>query len=100
MTDASVLSAPRPTGVTRCVTPAPRGGRSGMSDLDVSVATRPVRDASGSLPIGDYAMLSECSSAAVGGAAGWTACLCLPPFDSPAIFSRLLDPDAAHFSIA
>jgi GH15 family glucan-1,4-alpha-glucosidase len=71
-----------------------------MTDLDVSVATQPARDASGSLPIDHYAMLSDCSSAALVGTDGSIDWLCLPRFDSPALFSRLLDPDAGHFQIA
>jgi GH15 family glucan-1,4-alpha-glucosidase len=70
-----------------------------MTDLDVSIAARPARDASGSLPIGEYAMLSDCSSAALVGSDGSIDWLCLPRFDSPALFSRLLDPDAGHFQI-
>ena len=70
-----------------------------MTDLDVSVAARPARDASGSLPIGEYAMLSDCSSAALVGSDGSIDWLCLPRFDSSAVFSRILDPDAGHWSI-
>src|SRR5919197_888496 len=70
--------------------------------LSTATDTRPApqRDRAGSLPIGDYAMLSDCSSAALVGADGSIDWLCLPRFDSPAIFSRLLDPDAGHWSIA
>ncbi len=52
-----------------------------------------------SVPIADYGMLADCSSAALvtrDGAIDW---LCLPRYDSPAIFARLLDPDAGHWSI-
>jgi GH15 family glucan-1,4-alpha-glucosidase len=52
-----------------------------------------------SLPIADYGLLADCNSAALlsrGGSIDW---LCLPRYDSPAVFSRLLDPDAGHWSI-
>src|ERR1700759_612594 len=52
-----------------------------------------------SLPIGDYALLSDCRSAALvsrGGSVGW---LCSPRCDSPAVFARTLDPGGGHFSI-
>ena len=52
------------------------------------------------VPLREHAMLSDCASAALvtsGGSVDW---LCLPRFDSPALFARLLDRDAGHFVIA
>jgi alpha,alpha-trehalase len=52
-----------------------------------------------SRPIGDYGLLSDCNTAALvarGGSVDW---LCLPRFDAPAVFARILDPDAGHWSI-
>ncbi len=67
---------------------------------DTVTGSRPERDASGSLPLAAYAMLSDCSSAALVGSDGSIDWLCLPRFDSSALFSRLLDPEAGHWSIA
>jgi len=54
----------------------------------------------GSVPIAEYGLLSDCNSAALISRAGSLDWLCLPRFDSPAVFARLLDPDAGHWSVA
>jgi alpha,alpha-trehalase len=52
-----------------------------------------------SLPIGDYALLSDCRGAALVSRAGSVDWLCCPRFDAPAVLARLLDPDGGHFAI-
>jgi GH15 family glucan-1,4-alpha-glucosidase len=50
-------------------------------------------------PIADYGLLADCNSSALVDRAGSIDWLCLPRYDSDAIFARLLDPDAGNWSI-
>src|SRR3954451_10187432 len=50
-------------------------------------------------PIADYGLLADCTSAALVSRSGSIDWLCLPRFDSPAVFARLLAPAAGHWSI-
>jgi len=56
--------------------------------------------AAGSRPIDSYGLLSDCNSAALAGSDGSIDWLCVPRFDSPAVFARILDPAAGHWLIA
>src|SRR4051794_9470928 len=51
-------------------------------------------------PIADYGLLSDCNGSALVAGDGSIDWLCLPRFDSPALFARILDPDAGHWQIA
>jgi GH15 family glucan-1,4-alpha-glucosidase len=60
------------------------------------VSADPTRDFR---PVADYGLLADCNSAALVDRDGSVDWLCLPRYDSDAIFSRILDPGAGHWSI-
>ncbi|HWG15168.1 MAG TPA: glycoside hydrolase family 15 protein [Streptosporangiaceae bacterium] len=49
--------------------------------------------------IGEYGFLSDCQSAALVSRNGSVDWWCVPRFDSPSVFGRLLGPDAGHWSL-
>lgn len=50
-------------------------------------------------PLSAYGLIGDSRAAALVGADGSIDWACLPDFDSPAVFSAILDPGAGHFAI-
>src|ERR1044072_8165255 len=69
-----------------------------MSDTGL---TQPdiARGTGASPPIADYGLLADCNSAALVSRDGSIDWLCLPRYDSDAIFARILGDDAGHWSV-
>jgi alpha,alpha-trehalase len=66
----------------------------------ISTAVPGDRRADGqSQPIANYGLLADCNSAALVNRDGSIDWLCLPRYDSDAVFARILDRDGGHWSI-
>jgi alpha,alpha-trehalase len=70
-----------------------------MSTLTPHTAGHSAGRSGASTPIAEYGLLADCNSSALVDRSGSIDWLCLPRYDSDAIFARLLDPDAGHWSI-
>jgi alpha,alpha-trehalase len=70
-----------------------------MTTTDPGRGMQTIDTHGGFRPIADYGLLADCNSAALVDRAGSIGWLCLPHYDSPAVFARILDPDGGHWAI-
>ena len=65
-----------------------------------AVAFQPIRRTAGYLPIEDHGLIGDCTTAALVGRDGAVSWLCVPRFDSEALFCALVDRSrGGHFSV-
>ncbi len=72
---------------------------SGLHELPKFVPTAPLAMAEGFPRIGSYGFLSDCHTGALVGPDGAVDWLSIPRFDSPSVFSALLDRSAGQFRV-
>jgi alpha,alpha-trehalase len=70
-----------------------------MSTTSPNTDTAAAMASEGFQPIASYGLLADCNSAALVDRDGSIAWLCLPRYDSPAVFSQILDPAGGHWRI-
>jgi alpha,alpha-trehalase len=72
-----------------------------MTPVETSLNAVPgtARSDGGSQPVANYGLLADCNSAALVDRDGSIDWLCLPRYDSDAVFARILGSDAGHWSI-
>jgi alpha,alpha-trehalase len=70
-----------------------------MSTVSPHPGAEAAEAAGTSKPIASYGLLADCNSAALVGREGSIDWLCLPRYDSDAVFARILDSNAGHWSI-
>src|SRR3712207_6115069 len=70
-----------------------------MSTLTPHPARATATDTGAFKPVADYGLMADCNSSALVDRAGSIDWLCQPRYDSDAIFARVLDPEAGHWSI-
>src|SRR5215475_6810431 len=104
--------SPRSTWpLSRSCTPPSRASRWARPHADQTASRRPSitsrlpgpsteeRITVDSLPICDYALLSDCRSAALVSREGSVDWLCCPRFDGRSVFCRLVDAAGGHFAV-